>query len=100
MSLNFGEENSIQAGHSLSVSIRSLTMKDALPQGEDVVLLSARVTEVITRLQQIPFKGWGFRKRLGREAMSTNKVITPGISLLIKIGSPLQTHFYLGNHVV
>lgn len=63
MSLNFGEENSIQAGHSLSVSIWSFSMKDALPQGEDVVLFSARVTKSSTRLQQIPFEGWGFRKQ-------------------------------------
>lgn len=73
MSLNFGEENSIQAGHSLSVSIRSLTMKDALPQGEDVVLLSARVTEVIDTTSANTLRGLGFQETMIRKGSCVHK---------------------------
>lgn len=94
MSLNFGEENSIQAGQSLSMSIRSFSVKDALPQGEDVVLLSERVTQVIDTISTNTLPGLGFQEAMIRKGSCVHiKVITLAVSLLIRIGSPLQTHF-------
>lgn len=83
------------------MSIWSFSMKDALPQGEDVVLLSERVTEVIDRTSPKTLRGLRFQETTIRKGSCVLiKVITLAVSLLIKIGSPLQTHFYLGNNVV